>query len=145
MIFIYSFCRKEIFSIFMPGALYKLSHRVRFHVWHVLPRVQTEVPFAGDSLERYLSFTTDRPHNHRMPPPAGDNYGWVVFDVRTGFALGHRASTFRACAHLMKTAARYQLRAPRSIFVPGTQHVWWGRGDKSRRASTRCDCRGKSR
>ena len=80
-----------------------------------------------------------------MPPPAGDNHGRVVFAVRTGFALGHRASTFRACAHLMKTAARYQLRAPRSIFVPGTQHVWWGRGDKSRRASTRCDCRGKSR
>ena len=37
-----------------------------------------------------------------MPPPAGDNDGWVVFAVRTGFALGHRASTFRACAHLMK-------------------------------------------
>ena len=45
------------------------------------------------------------------PPPAGDNHGWVVFAVRTGFALGHRASTFRACAHLITTAVRYQLRA----------------------------------
>ena len=33
------------------------------------------------------------------------------FAVRTGFALGHRASTFRACAHLITTAVRYQLRA----------------------------------
>ena len=53
-----------------------------------------------------------------MPPPAGDNHGWVVFAVRTGFALGHRASTFRACAHLITTAVRYQLRAQGRYFVP---------------------------
>ena len=53
-----------------------------------------------------------------MPPPAGDNHGWVVFAVRTGFALGHRASTFHACAHLITTAVRYQLRAQGRYFVP---------------------------
>ena len=39
--------------------------------------------------------------------------------VRTGCALGHRATTIRACAHLMKTAAQYQLRAQGRSFVPG--------------------------
>ena len=52
------------------------------------------------------------------PPPAGDNHGWVVFAVRTGFALGHRASTFHACAHLITTAVRYQLWAQGRYFVP---------------------------
>ena len=40
------------------------------------------------------------------------------FAVRTGFALGHRASTFHACAHLITTAVRYQLRAQGRYFVP---------------------------
>ena len=53
-----------------------------------------------------------------MPPPAGDNHGWVVFAVRTGFALGHRASTFHACAHLITTAVRYQLWAKVAISSP---------------------------
>ena len=42
----------------------------------------------------------------------------MVFAVRTGFALGHRASTFHACAHLITTAVRYQLRAQGRYFVP---------------------------
>ena len=50
---------------------------------------------------------------------SGDNHGWVVSAVRTGCALGHRATTIRACAHLMKTAMRYQLRAQGRSFVPG--------------------------
>ena len=103
------------------------------------------VPFAGTVWRGLIFFTTDRPDYHRMPPPAGDNHGWVVFAVRTGFALGHRASTFHACAHLITTAVRYQLRAQGRYFVPRTQHGRWGHREKSRRASTRCDCRGKSR
>ena len=39
-----------------------------------------------------------------------------------GCGLGHSAITFRACAHLMKTAVRYQLRAqgcsPLNILSP---------------------------
>ena len=110
------------------------------------PRVQTEVPFAGDSLERYLSFTTDRPHDHRMPPLAGDNHGWVVFAVRTGFALGHRASTFNACAHYFdENSCAISITSPKVDFRPRNPTCLVGTREKSRRASTRCDCRGKSR
>ena len=77
-------------------------------------------PVCRGQFGEVLSFfTTDRPHYHRMPPLSGDNHGWVVSAVRTGCALGHRATTIRACAHLMKTAARYQLRAQGRSFVPG--------------------------
>ena len=61
-----------------------------------IPRVQTEVPFAGDSLERYLSFTTDRPHDHRIPPPAGDNHGW------SGFCCAHRLCVRSPCQHISR-------------------------------------------
>ena len=83
------------------------------------PRVHIWVPFAGDSLRGFIYFTTDRPHYTRMPPLSGDNHGWVVSAVRTGCALGHRATTIRACAHVMKTAARYQLRAQGRSIVLG--------------------------
>ena len=76
-----------------------------------VPCIQTGSRLPGTIWRGLIFFTTDRPDYHRMPPPAGDNHGWVVFAVRTGFALGHRASTFRACAHLITTAVRYQLRA----------------------------------
>ena len=91
---------------------------VSFFLTHI-PRVHIWVPFAGDSLRGLIYFTTDRPHYTRMPPLSGDNHGWVVSAVRTGCALGHRATTIRACAHLMKTAARYQLWAQGRSFVPG--------------------------
>ena len=70
-----------------------------FYPW---PRVQTEVPFAGDSLERYLSFTTDRPHDHRMPPPAGDK------SRLSGFCCAHRLCVRSPCqAHFAHA------------------HIWW--------------------
>ena len=84
-----------------------------------IPRVQTWSRLPGTVWRGLIFFTTDRPHYHRMPPLSGDNHGWVVSAVRTGCALGHRATTIRACAHLMKTAARYQLRAQGRSFVPG--------------------------
>ena len=37
------------------------------------------------------------------------------------------------------------ITSPRSLYRPRTQQVWWDHREKSRRASTRCDCRGKSR
>ena len=53
-------------------------------------------------------------------------------------------TTFGACAHLMKTTVRYQLRAQGRSHLSGPQHVWWDHREKSRRASTLWDCRGKS-
>ena len=85
---------------------------------HEYPRVQTWSRLPGTVWRGLIFFTTDRPHYHRMPPLSGDNHGWVVSAVRTGCALGHRATTIRACAHLMETAARYQLRAQGRYFVP---------------------------
>ena len=82
------------------------------------PRVQTWSRLPGTVWRGLIFFTTDRPHYHRMPPLSGDNHGWVVSAVRTGCALGHRATTIRSCAHLMKTAARYKLRAQGRYFVP---------------------------
>ena len=61
-----------------------------------------------------------------------------------GCVLDHSATTFGACAHLMKTAVRYQLRAQGRSPLSRTQHVWWDHREKSRRASTLWDCRGKS-
>ena len=84
-----------------------------------LPRVQTWSRLPGTVWRGLIFFMTDRPHYHRMPPLSGDNHGWVVSAVRTGCALGHRATTIRTCTHLMKTAARYQLRAQGRSFVPG--------------------------
>ena len=82
------------------------------------PCVQTGSRLPGTVWRGLIFFTTDRPDYHRMPPPAGDTHGWVIFAVRTGFALGHHASTFHACAHLITTAVRYQLRAQGRYFVP---------------------------
>ena len=109
-----------------------------------LHAVQTGSRLPGTVWRGLIFFTTDRPDYHRMPPPAGDNHGWVVFAVRTGFALGHRASTFHACAHLITTTGAISITSPRSLFRPRTQHGRWGHREKSRRASTRWDCRGKS-
>ena len=105
--------------------------------WYI-PCIQTGSRLPGTVWRGLIFFTTDHPDYHRMPPPAGDNHGWVVFAVRTGFALGHRASTFynNSCA--------ISITSPRSLFRPRTQHGRWGHREKSRRASTRWDCRGKS-
>ena len=73
------------------------------------------VPFAGDSLERSYLFY-DRPSTLSSNAPAFRGQSRL-----SGFccALGHRATTIRACAHMMKTVARYQLRAQGRSFVPG--------------------------
>ena len=75
----------------------------------------------------------------------------MVSAVRTGCALGHRATTIRACAHLMKTAARFQLRAQGRSFVPGPNKYGGitGRSPGERPhygiAGKSPACRGKSR
>ena len=69
--------------------------------------IQTGSRLSGTVWRGLIFFTTDRPDYHRM-----------VFAVRTGFALGHRASTCNACAHLITTAVRYQLRPKVAISSP---------------------------
>ena len=47
-----------------------------------------------------------------------------------GCALDHSATRFRTCAHLMKTAVRYQLRAQGRSPLPGPNMFdWWDRRD----------------
>ena len=92
--------------------------RLHIHVCASDPAFRLGPVCRGQFGGGLIFFTIDRPHYHRMPPLSGDNHGWVVSAVRTGCALGHRANTIRACAHLMKTAVRYQLRAQGRYFVP---------------------------
>ena len=103
------------------------------------------VPFAGDSLERSYLFY-DRPSRLSSNAPACRGQSRL-----SGFCYAHRLCVRSPCQHIsrMRTfdnnSCAISITSPRSFFVPGTQHVWWGRREKSRRASTRCDCRGKSR
>ena len=46
--------------------------------------------------------------------------------VRTGFALGHRASTFHPCAFHDNNSCAISITSPRSLFRPRTQHGRWG-------------------
>ena len=50
-----------------------------------------------------------------MPPLSGGQSRLSDF----GCALDHSATRFRACAHLMRTAVRYQLRAQGRSPLPG--------------------------
>ena len=96
---------------------YQFTHQHAFLIW---PCVQTTCRSRspGTVWRGLIFFTTDRPHYPRMPPLSGDNHSWSGF----GCALGHHATTFCACAHLMKTAVQYQLRAqghsPLNILSP---------------------------
>ena len=108
------------------------------------PCVQTGSRLPGTVWRGLIFFTTDRPDYHRMPPPAGDNHGWVVF------AVHYRLCVRSPCQHIsrMRTfdnnSCAISITSPRSLFRPRTQHGRWGHREKSRRASTRWDCRGKS-
>ena len=88
-----------------------------------------------------IFFTTDRPHYILKCPhfPGTITAEWFWLCIRSQC---HHMSCM-LCAHLMKTAVRYQLRAQGRSFVP-TQQVWWDHREKSRRASTLWDCQGKS-
>ena len=79
-----------------PGSVFFFLN----HCFAIIPAFRLG-PVCRGQFGEVLSFlTTDRPHYHRMPPLSGDNHDWVVSAVRTGCALGHRATTIRACAHI---------------------------------------------
>ena len=129
----------------VPHALHDLKrersgeHRPWWHTLH-----SDGVPFAGDSLETSYLFY-DRPSRLSSNAPACRGQSRL-----SGFCCAHRLCVRSPCQHIsrMRTfdnnSCAISITSPRSIFVPGTQHVWWGRREKSRRASTLCDCRGKS-
>ena len=68
----------------------------------------------------------------------------------SGFCCAHRLCVRSLCQHIsrMRTfdnnSCAISITSPRSLFRPRTQHGRWGHREKSRRASTRWDCRGKS-
>ena len=68
----------------------------------------------------------------------------------SGFCCAHRLCVRSPCQHIsrMRTfdnnSCAISITSPRSLFRPRTQHGRWGHREKSRRASTRWDCRGKS-
>ena len=131
-------CARLILTI-LPKSVYMLM------IQQYLSLHSDGVPFAGDSLERSYLFY-DRPSRLSSNAPACRGQSRL-----SGFCCAHRLCVRSPCQHIsrMRTfdnnSCAISITSPRSIFVPGTQHVWWGRREKSRRASTRCDCRGKSR
>ena len=102
------------------------------------------VPFAGDSLERSYLFY-DRPSRLSSNAPACRGQSRL-----SGFCCAHRLCVRSPCQHIsrMRTfdnnSCAISITSPRSLFRPRTQHGRWGHREKSRRASTRWDCRGKS-
>ena len=69
----------------------------------------------------------------------------------SGFCCANRLCVRSPCHHnsRMRTfdenSCAISIMSPRSLFRPRTQQVWWDHREKSRRASTLWDCRGKSR
>ena len=102
------------------------------------------VPFAGDSLERSYLFY-DRPSRLSSNAPACRGQSRL-----SGFCCAHRLCVRSPCQHIsrMRTfdnnSCAISITSPRSLFRPRTQHGRWDHREKSRRASTRWDCRGKS-
>ena len=110
----------------------------------------TSTPFRrgpvcrGTVWRGLIFFTTDRPDYHRMPPACRGQ------SRLSGFCCAHRLCVRSPCQHIsrMRTfdnnSCAISITSPRSLFRPRTQHGRWGHREKSRRASTRWDCRGKS-
>ena len=125
----------EILDIISQNVFFAL--RKTFQTWSRLP---------GTVWRGLIFFTTDRPHYHRMPPLSGDNHGLSGFCCANGLCVRSPVPPQFAHAHIWwKTAAQYQLRAQGRSFVPGPNKFGWDHREKSRRASTLWDCRGKSR
>ena len=122
------------------------SDQMRFLRTVTIPAFTSGSCLPGGQLWRGLIFfTTDRPHYYRMPPLSGDNHGWVGFCCANGLCVRspcHHNSRMRT---FDENSCAISIMSPRSLFRPRTQQVWWDHREKSRRASTLWDCRGKSR
>ena len=78
--------------------------------------VQTRSLLPGTLWRGLIFFTTYRPHYILKCIPTFRGQSRLS---GFGCALDHSATTFCACAHLMKTAVRYQLRAQGRSPLPG--------------------------
>ena len=111
---------------------------------HQSPRSDL-VPFAGDSLERSYLFY-DRPSTLSSNAPA-----FRAQSRLSGFCCANRLCVRSPSHHNSRmrifdeNSCAISITSPRSLFRPRTQQVWWDHREKSRRASTLWDCRGKSR
>ena len=104
-----------------------------YAAWQHIPHVQTGSRLPGDSLERpYLFY--DRPSTLYSNVPA----------FRGQSQLKWFWPCIRSCTHFDENSCALSITSPRSLFRPRTQQVWWDHWEKSRRASTLWDCRGKS-
>ena len=107
---------------------------------HGNPCVQTESRLPGTVWRGLIFFTTDRPHYILKCPrfPGTITAEWFWLCVRSQCHHISRMRTFdeNSCA--------ISITSPRLLSSPRTQHVWWDHREKSRRASTLWDCRGKS-
>ena len=85
-------------------------------------------------------FTTDRPHCILKCPhfPGTVTAEWFWLCVRSLCHHIWRMRTFE------ENSCAISVTSPRSLSPLRTQHVWWDHREKSQRASTLWDCRGKS-
>ena len=61
-----------------------------------------------------------------------------------GCVLDHSAHNISRMHTFDENSCAISITSPRSLSTLRTQHVWWDHREKSRRASTLWDCRGKS-
>ena len=105
-----------------------------------IPCVQTGSRLLGTVWGGLIFFRTDRPHCILKCPhfPGTITAEWFWLCVRSQCYHISRMHTFdeNSCA--------ISITSPRSLSPLWTQHVWWDHREKSRRASTLWDCRGKS-
>ena len=110
----------------------------------IIHPVQTGSRLPG-TVWRGLIFFYDRPSRLSSNAPACRGQSRL-----SGFCCAHRLCVRSPCQHIsrMRTfdnnSCAISITSPRSLFRPRTQHGRWGHREKSQRASTRWDCRGKS-
>ena len=107
---------------------------------HHSPCVKIRSRLPGTVWRGLIFSTTDRPQYILKCPyfPGTITAEWFWLCVRSQWHHISRMRTFdeNSCA--------ISITSLRSLFHPRTQQVWWDHREKSRRASTLWDCRGKS-
>ena len=102
-----------------------------------IPCVQIRSRLPGTVWRGLIFFMTDRPHYIlKCPHFPGTEWFWLCVRSQCHQISHMRTFDENSCA--------ISITSPRSLSSPRTQHVWWDHREKSRRASTLWDCRGKS-
>ena len=121
--------------------VYTLPLPMHAHIsWVILFLHSDWVPFTGDSLGRSYLFY-DRPSTlySQMPPQWRlSGFGCVLDHCATTIIWRMRTFDENSCVISITSDLG------RSLSPLRTQHVWWDHREKSQRASTLWDCRGKS-